>query len=72
VRNVASWLDLADISRRWITNSKEADFFLVFANLDPSKGYKGISCFIVNRSDGLEVAKKEQKVRWHFDCLGSR
>jgi len=26
----------------WITNSYESDIFLVFANVDPSKGYKGI------------------------------
>lgn len=30
-------------SKMWITNSLEANFFIVFANLDPSKGYKGIS-----------------------------
>ncbi|KAK4933800.1 hypothetical protein LTR66_015890, partial [Elasticomyces elasticus] len=27
-------------SKMWITNSLEANFFIVFANLDPSKGYK--------------------------------
>jgi short/branched chain acyl-CoA dehydrogenase len=40
----------------WITNSGEAEIFLVFANLDPSKGYKGITCFVV------EIAKKETKL----------
>ena len=34
----------------------------VFANLDFSKGYKGITCFLVEREHGLEVAKKEQKL----------
>ena len=47
---------------RWITNSYEADTFLVFANVDPSKGYKGITCFIVEKGMGVQIAKKEKKV----------
>src|SRR5690606_26307403 len=35
-----TWISLADI----------ADHFLVFAKTDPSKGNRGISCFIVERS----------------------
>jgi alkylation response protein AidB-like acyl-CoA dehydrogenase len=46
----------------WITNSAEADIFLVFANVDPSKGYKGITCFVVEKDMGVEIAKKESKV----------
>ncbi len=46
----------------WITNSYESDIFLVFANIDPSKGYKGITCFVVERDMGLKVGKKESKV----------
>jgi len=46
----------------WITNSAEADIFLVFANVDPSKGYKGITCFIVEKKQGVHVAKHEKKV----------
>ncbi|KAI8453361.1 acyl-CoA dehydrogenase/oxidase [Phakopsora pachyrhizi] len=49
-------------SKMWITNSKEAEIFVVFANLDPSKGYKGISCFLVEKEMGVEIAKKEQKL----------
>ncbi|KAJ3023861.1 UNVERIFIED_CONTAM: hypothetical protein HDU68_008430 [Siphonaria sp. JEL0065] len=49
-------------SKMWITNSYEADIFLVFANVDPSKGYKGITCFIVEREDGVKIAKKEIKL----------
>ncbi|KAG0165694.1 hypothetical protein DFQ28_008456 [Apophysomyces sp. BC1034] len=49
-------------SKMWITNSAEADFFLVFANVDPSKGYKGITCFIVEKSMGVQIAKKESKL----------
>ncbi|WAQ92033.1 hypothetical protein PtA15_15A428 [Puccinia triticina] len=49
-------------SKMWITNSKEAEIFVVFANLDPSKGYKGISCFLLEKSMGVEIAKKEEKL----------
>ncbi|OMP82610.1 Short/branched chain specific acyl-CoA dehydrogenase, mitochondrial [Diplodia seriata] len=50
-------------SKMWITNSMEAGFFIVFANLDPSKGYKGITAFIVERDDpGFSIAKKEKKL----------
>lgn len=49
-------------SKMWITNSFEAEIFLVFATVDPTKGYKGITCFIVEKDMGIEVAKKEQKL----------
>ena len=50
-------------SKMWITNSMEADFFIVFANLDPSKGYKGITAFVVEKSaKGFSIAKKEKKL----------
>ncbi|KAJ3194015.1 hypothetical protein HDU82_002595 [Entophlyctis luteolus] len=49
-------------SKMWITNSYEADVFLVFANVDPSKGYKGITCFVVEREQGVKIAKKEIKL----------
>ncbi|KAM7220155.1 acyl-coa dehydrogenase [Rhypophila decipiens] len=49
--------------KMWITNSMEADFFIVFANLDPSKGYKGITAFIVDKDmKGFSIAKKEKKL----------
>ncbi|PYP99364.1 MAG: hypothetical protein DMF82_25050, partial [Acidobacteria bacterium] len=31
----------------WITNAAEADLFIVMATIDPGKGYKGISSFLV-------------------------
>ncbi|MBW7932550.1 MAG: acyl-CoA dehydrogenase family protein [Gemmatimonadaceae bacterium] len=47
----------------WITNGAEADFFIIFANADPSKGYKGITAFIVERGfSGFAVGKKEDKL----------
>jgi len=50
-------------SKMWITNSYEASIFLIFANVDPSKGYKGITCFVATKDmEGLKVAKKEQKL----------
>jgi len=50
-------------SKMWITNSVEAGIFIVFANLDPEKGYKGITAFIVEKGDkGFSIAKKEKKV----------
>lgn len=49
--------------KMWITNSLEANFFIVFANLDPSKGYKGITAFIVEKgTPGFQIAKKEKKL----------
>ncbi|KAL6705919.1 hypothetical protein ACN47E_006198 [Coniothyrium glycines] len=50
-------------SKMWITNSMEAGFFVVFANLDPSKKYKGITAFIVEKgTKGFSIAKKEKKL----------
>lgn len=50
-------------SKLWITNAGEAGIFLVMANVDPSKGYKGITCFVVEREwEGVEVGKKEDKL----------
>lgn len=64
----------------WITNSYEAEVFLIFANvsvvplymrgelltvawqIDPSKGYKGITCFLATKDMGVQIAKKEQKL----------
>ncbi|KAL0949109.1 hypothetical protein HGRIS_009196 [Hohenbuehelia grisea] len=49
-------------SKMWITNSWEAEVFLIFANVDPSKGYKGITCFVATKDMGIQIAKKEQKL----------
>ena len=50
-------------SKMWITNSMEADFFIVFANLYPEKGYKGITAFVVDKDmKGFSIAKKEKKL----------
>ncbi|KAK8858767.1 hypothetical protein IAR55_002996 [Kwoniella newhampshirensis] len=49
-------------SKMWISNSAEAETFLVFANVDPSKGYKGITCFVMTKDMGVQIAKKEKKL----------
>jgi butyryl-CoA dehydrogenase len=50
-------------SKLWITNANEASLFIVFANVDPSKGYKGITGFLVEKTfPGFKVGKKEDKL----------
>ncbi|KAJ9247366.1 hypothetical protein DTO207G8_8146 [Paecilomyces variotii] len=50
-------------SKMWITNAMESGIFIVFANLDPSKGYKGITAFVVEKgTPGFSIAKKEKKL----------
>jgi alkylation response protein AidB-like acyl-CoA dehydrogenase len=47
----------------WITNSKEAGIFILFATIDPSKGYKGITAFLIEKGfPGFTVGKKEDKL----------
>ena len=47
----------------WITNGREAGLFLIFANTDFSKGYKGITAFLVEKEfAGFSVGKKENKL----------
>jgi alkylation response protein AidB-like acyl-CoA dehydrogenase len=47
----------------WITNGKEAGIFILFANIDPSAGYRGITAFIVEKKfPGFSVGKKEDKL----------
>lgn len=47
----------------WITNGAEAGVYVVFANVDPDAGYKGITAFIIERDfAGFGVGKKEDKL----------
>lgn len=47
----------------WITNGAEAGLFIVFANVAPDKGYRGITAFMVERDfPGFTVGKKENKL----------
>jgi butyryl-CoA dehydrogenase len=52
-----------DGRKLWITNGAEAGMYVIFANTDFSKGYKGITAFLVERSfPGFAVGKKEDKL----------
>jgi short/branched chain acyl-CoA dehydrogenase len=62
----------------WITNGGEAGLFLIFANVDPSKGYRGITAFLAEKNaPGLSIGKFEDKLgirasstaQLHFDGL---
>jgi alkylation response protein AidB-like acyl-CoA dehydrogenase len=47
----------------WITNGLESELFLVFANVDKTKGYKGITAFLVESQwKGFTKGKKEDKL----------
>ena len=49
--------------KMWITNGAEAEIFVIFANVNPSAGYKGITAFVVERDfPGFSVGKKEDKL----------
>jgi alkylation response protein AidB-like acyl-CoA dehydrogenase len=50
-------------TKLWITNGGEAEIFVIFATVDPSKGHKGITTFIVEKDfEGFTVGKKEDKL----------
>ena len=50
-------------TKMWITNGGEASVYLVFANVNPAAGYKGITAFLVERTfEGFSVGKKEDKL----------
>src|SRR5437879_1485613 len=52
-----------DGRKLWITNGKEADIFVLFANANPEAGYRGITAFIVEKGfEGFSVGKKEDKL----------
>ena len=54
---------ILDGRKLWITNGAEAQLFLVFATVDMSRGYKGITAFAVERGfKGFSVGKKEDKL----------
>ncbi len=49
--------------KMWITNAAEAEIFLIFATIDPAAGYKGITCFLVERgAAGFTIGNKEDKL----------
>jgi alkylation response protein AidB-like acyl-CoA dehydrogenase len=47
----------------WITNAQESQLFIVLANVNPDRGYRGITAFLVERDfAGFSVGKKEDKL----------
>jgi alkylation response protein AidB-like acyl-CoA dehydrogenase len=54
---------IIDGRKLWITNGNEADIFIVFANVNPEAGYRGITAFMVEREmAGFSVGRKEDKL----------
>lgn len=50
-------------TKNWITNGREADTAVVFATMDPTKGHKAVTTFIVDtKSPGFTVSKLEDKL----------
>ena len=47
----------------WITNAVKAGLFIVFANVNPEQGYKGITAFLIEKDfPGFTVGRKEDKL----------
>ena len=50
-------------SKKWISNAGESEFYTVLASTDSSKGAKGISAFVVEKSDaGVSFGAHEKKM----------
>jgi short-chain 2-methylacyl-CoA dehydrogenase len=50
-------------SKMWISNAEYAGVFVVLATVDPSKGYRGITGFLVDReTEGVEISPPEDKL----------
>lgn len=50
-------------NKLWITNGADSSLFIVFANVNPELGYKGITGFLVEKDfEGFTVGKKEDKL----------
>ena len=50
-------------STKWISNAGESEFYTVLAVTDPEKGSKGISAFVVEKSDtGISFGAHEKKM----------
>ena len=50
-------------TKNWITNGKNADYYIVFAQTDKEKRHKGITAFMVEKgTPGFEQGAKEDKL----------
>src|ERR671921_627922 len=61
VRDGDSWV--LDGVKRWITNAGTSEYYTVLAVTDPERGSKGISAFVVEKSDpGVSFGAPEKKL----------
>jgi len=61
VRDGDDWV--LDGVKRWITNAGVSEYYTVMAVSDPEQGSRGISAFVVERSDdGITFGAKEKKL----------
>jgi alkylation response protein AidB-like acyl-CoA dehydrogenase len=61
IRDGDSWV--LNGAKRWITNAGVSEFYTVFATVDPALGAKGITTFLVEKSDaGLTFGAPERKL----------
>jgi alkylation response protein AidB-like acyl-CoA dehydrogenase len=50
-------------TKNWVTNGINSNYVILFAVTEKGIGYKGVSCFIVDKGwDGLETGKPENKL----------
>ncbi len=61
VRNGDTWV--INGSKKWISNAGHSDFYTVLASTDPAKGSKGITAFVIEKSDpGVSFGAHEKKM----------
>ncbi|WP_020576869.1 acyl-CoA dehydrogenase family protein [Actinopolymorpha alba] len=61
VRHGDTWV--LDGAKRWITNAGVSDYYTVFAVTDPDQGARGISAFVVEKTDaGVSFGAPEKKL----------
>lgn len=61
VKEGSDWL--LSGAKRWITNAGESEFYTVFATVDPTLGGKGVTAFLVKKSDaGVSFGAPEKKL----------
>ena len=50
-------------TKNWVTNGIKSDYVIVFAVTEKDVGYKGVSCFLVDKDwEGFDVGKPEDKL----------
>lgn len=52
-------------TKAWITSGGEAQLYLVLAKTEPSAGARGVSCFAVEKTEGMVFGKPEEKLGQH-------